>query len=76
MECMEVIRMKKYEITMVSVGFIWAWVILATIAVLWSTWPVLEMLLIEAGGAIACLAAMQVRRPSAMEKPPSDSGEK
>lgn len=68
--------MKKYEVTMVSVGVIWAWAILATIAVLWNTWPVLEMLLIEAGGAIACLAAMQVRRPSAMEKPPSDSGEK
>jgi len=50
--------MKKYDTTMVSIGIIWAWVILATIAVGWGYWEVVAVLIIMIGGAISCLTAI------------------
>ena len=49
--------MKKYDRTMVSIGIIWAWVILASIIVglgNWS-WEVSAALIMVIGGALSCL---------------------
>jgi hypothetical protein len=66
-ECMNLVRMKKYDMTMVLVGVIWAIIILVTIVVSWDQWNVVdwvgrpiitEILLIEVGGAIGSIIAM------------------
>lgn len=68
---MDLVRMKKYDMTIVLVGIIWTIIILVTIAVSWGRWDIvdwvgrpiiIEMLLIETGGAIGSIIAMWMGR--------------
>jgi len=55
--------MKRYDITLVSIGIIWLWVIIASSAVLKGAYPSLEIGILEADGALACLLTLWLKRP-------------
>jgi Flp pilus assembly protein TadB len=62
--------MKKYDRTMVSIWIIWAWVILAAIAVGWDnwSWEVAAVLIIVIGGALSCLMVTRMDAESHITK--------
>jgi hypothetical protein len=65
--------MNRYDITMVSMGIIWLWVIIASAAVMKGAYPSLEIAILEADGALACMLTMWLKRPLNVKKSTSTS---
>jgi len=61
--------MNRYDILMLLIGIIWLWVIIASAAVLKGAYPALEIAILEADGAMACILTLWLKRPSATKKP-------
>lgn len=60
--------MRRYDITMISLGIIWLWVILGTVVVLRGTSPAQEIMILEIDGAIASMLTLWLKRPSFIGK--------
>jgi len=68
--------MNRYDITMVLIGIIWLWVIIASAASLKGAYPALEIAILEADGALACMLTLWLKRPFTTKKAVPDlSGE-
>jgi len=67
--------MNRYDITIVSIGIIWLWVIIGSIAVLKVAYPALQIGILEADGAIACMLTLWLKRSSIVKKPASVAAE-
>ena len=60
--------MRRYDITMITTGVIWAWVICATAVVMGTASPVQEILILEFDGAFASMLTLWVKRASFVGK--------
>jgi len=60
--------MRRFDITLISIGIIWIWVIIATVVVMGTTSPVLEMIILEIDGAIACMLTLWLKRSTFIGK--------
>jgi len=54
--------MKRYDITMICIGIVWLWVIIGTAAVMKAEYPVLQILVLELDGAVACMLTLMLKR--------------
>lgn len=54
--------MKRYDITLISIGIVWLWVIIGTAVVMKADYPVLQILVLELDGAAACMLTLMLKR--------------